>query len=99
MTESHHVTPASVVVVAPGVLSTQLGSEHVMLNLSDGTYYGLDEVGSEIWTLLQSPTSVTGICRAIVDTFDVDDETCLRDVVRLLNELMARGLVEERVSP
>lgn len=98
MTGSDGLTPASMVVVAPGVLSTELGSEQVMLNLADGTYYGLNEVGSEIWKRLQTPASVAEICEAIEEVFEVDDEVCFRDVVRLLDELIARGLVERRSS-
>jgi hypothetical protein len=87
---------ASTVVVAHDVLSTELGAEHVMLNLRDGTYYGLDEVGSAIWKLLQSPVTVAEICDAILDTYEVDADRCRRDVVRLLTELVERGLVEIR---
>ena len=87
---------ASTVVVAHDVLSTELGSEHVMLNLRDGTYYGLDEVGSAVWKLLQSPVTVAQICDAILDTYEVDADRCRRDVVRLLTELVERGLVEIR---
>ncbi len=90
---------ASTVVVAPDVLSTQLGTEQVMLNLRDGTYYGLDEVGSRIWMLLQSPVQVGSICDAIAGEYDVEADRCRADVFRLLHELMQRGLVEIRTSP
>ena len=77
----------------------ELGSEQVMLNLRDGTYYGLDEAGSEIWKLLQKPITVSEICDAIVGAFDVDAERCHRDVVRLLSDLVDRGLIDFRTSP
>ena len=99
MTASPPLDAASTVVVAPDVLSTQLGSEHVMLNLRDGTYYGLDEVGSRIWMLLQTPIQVAGICDVIAGEYDVDADRCRADVFRLLHELMRRGLVEIRTSP
>jgi hypothetical protein len=98
MTAAPGIHPESTVVVAPDVLSTQLGSEQVMLNLRDGTYYGLDEVGSEIWRLVQQPIRVSDICDAILDAYDVDPGRCREDVIRLLGELMQRGLVELRPS-
>jgi len=79
---------SAIVVAAHDVLSSELGSEHVLLNLADGIYYGLDDVGSDIWKLLQTPVSVGDICRAIVETRDVDTERCRSDVVKLLGELL-----------
>ncbi len=88
--------PSARVVIAPDVLSSELGSEHVLLSLRDGMYYGLDDVGGEIWKLLQEPVSVADICRAIVEAYDVDPARCRRDVEALIAELEARQLVELR---
>lgn len=84
------------VVAASDVLSSELGSEHVLLNLQDGTYYGLEEVGGDIWKLLQTPIAVADICRSLVDAYDVDPERCREDVLKLLGELAERRLVEIR---
>jgi len=96
MTAESKLDLSSTVVVAGDVLSSELGTEQVMLSLRDGIYYGLDEVGSEIWKLLQTPITVGEICRAIADNYDVEPERCRRDVVRLLGELLERRLVELR---
>ena len=93
---SHPLPLSAVVVVANEVLSSELGSEHVLLNLGDGIYYGLEDVGSDIWKLMQEPVSIGDICRAIVETREVDPERCRRDVVKLLGELVDRRLVEVR---
>ena len=95
---SHVMHPAiaesATLVVAPDVLSSELGSEHVLLNLTDGTYYGLDEVGGEIWKRLQAPTTIAEICRALVDLFDVEPMRCRQDVETLLADLLAHGLIQ-----
>ena len=88
----------SIVVVAADVLSSRLGSEQVMLNLRDGTYYGLGDVGSEIWALLQQPITIGEICDAVVESYEVDAERCRRDVMRLVDDLIRRGLAERRSS-
>lgn len=90
------IAPSAIVVIANDVLSSELGSEHVLLNLRDGTYYGLEDVGGDIWKLLQAPISVGDICCAIVETYDVEPARCRRDVVRLLGELAERRLIELR---
>ena len=81
-------------VVAKEVLATELGSEFVMLNLADGIYYGLDEVGGEIWKLLATPVTAAEICRAISSSFDVEPDECRADVQQFLESLASRGLIE-----
>jgi Coenzyme PQQ synthesis protein D (PqqD) len=87
---------SAIVVAANDVLSSELGAEHVLLNLRDGIYYGLEDVGSDIWKMLQKPVPVGDICNAIYETRDVDPERCRRDVLKLLDELVERHLVELR---
>jgi Coenzyme PQQ synthesis protein D (PqqD) len=69
-------------------------SEYVVLSLKNGTYYGLDNVGAEVWRLVETPTTVGDICGKLVEMFEVDGDTCRRDVLRLVNELADNGLVE-----
>jgi hypothetical protein len=99
MSDAQDPVSALTVVVASDVLSSELGSEHVMLNLRDGTYYGLEAVGSDIWKLLQQPITVAEICRALIDTYEVEPERCREDVAKLVGELVERGLVEVRNPP
>ena len=82
--------------MAPDVLGSELGSEVVMLSLRDGTYYGLDAVGAEVWRLIQSPSTIGHIVATIVDIFDVDEERCRTDVVALISALRDRQLVHVR---
>ena len=90
---------SSTVVVAAEVLSSELGTEHVLLNLRDGMYYGLEAVGSEVWTLLQRPITVAEICRVVSETHDVEPERCRADVIRLLSDMAERRLVDVRTNP
>jgi hypothetical protein len=61
-------------------------------------YYGLDEVGAEIWRLIQTPTTIDAIVTALVDTYDVDPDRCRTDTIALLENLAARELIEIRNS-
>ena len=90
------IPPSALVVIARDVLSSELGSEHVLLNLRDGMYYGLENVGGEIWKLVQKPVSIADICRAIVETYDVEPARCRRDVETIITKLAERQLVELR---
>ncbi|HEV7993958.1 MAG TPA: PqqD family peptide modification chaperone [Gemmatimonadaceae bacterium] len=88
-------TAASRIVVSDEQVFTTLGGEAVILGLRDGVYYGLDAVGARVWELLVEPRLVSELVAAIVGEFDVTPERCERDLVTLLDDLAARGLVRE----
>lgn len=75
-------------------VSSDLAGEEVILNLANGTYYGLNEVGSQIWTLVQTPQSVNEICTELQETYDVDPDVLDQDVRALLAELHEAELIE-----
>jgi Coenzyme PQQ synthesis protein D (PqqD) len=75
------------------VLASDLAGEIVLLNLSDGVYYGLDAVGTHIWHLLAQPAAVRAIVDDIVAHFDVDASRCGPDVLAFLEDLQAHGLL------
>ena len=75
-------------------VSSTLDGEEVILNLADGTYYGLNEVGARIWSLLQEEPMLHRVRDRIVDEYDVAHEQCERDLVGLVRELEEAGLVE-----
>lgn len=96
MSTESTIPDSATVAVAPDVLGSELGSEVVMLSLRDGTYYGLDDVGAEIWRLIQRPMTIEHIVASLVDTYDVDAGRCRTDVISLVTTLRDRGLVEIR---
>ena len=89
------------IVAAREVLVSMFGDEIVLLNLRDGVYYGLEDVGARVWMLLEQPVTVAAIREALVSEYDVEPERCDRDTRALLTELAANGLIEirERAEP
>ena len=88
------VTLQSTVVASERQVSSDLGGEAVILQLESGVYHGLNAVGAAIWALLREPKSVEEIQKAILADFAVDAERCQRDVLALLRQLEAEGLIE-----
>lgn len=86
------------VVAVSHQITSAVGGEVVILNLNSGTYYGLEATGAYIWTLLEKPRSIQEIADMVFRQYDVDRETCERDVKALVDELLAQKLVEV-VSP
>ncbi len=88
------VDGCSVVVAAGEQVSCELAGEQVILSLKNGVYYGLDPVGTFIWNLIQGPTRVFEVRDALLEQYDVDPDRCERDLLSLLQDLAAQGLVE-----
>ena len=88
-------SPEMTVKVAEGrQLSTTLAGEVVILDIERGVYYGLDTVGAEVWTRLQSPSTLGDLVDHVVNRYDVDRSTADADIQSLLRELLALGLIE-----
>jgi hypothetical protein len=88
----------SVVVESEGHVSADLRGEAVVLSVQRGSYFGLDEVGARIWSMLREPIQVLAIRDAIVSEFEVTPETCQRDLLEFLGELLSEGLIDVRTS-
>ena len=69
------------------------------LNIERGVCYGLDPIGSDIWTLIEQPISFRALCTAVEARYRVDHATCERDVGDLLRELCGEGLVILHPAP
>ncbi|MDR6804040.1 esterase/lipase superfamily enzyme [Dyadobacter sp. BE34] len=76
-------------------ISSKVAGETVILNHSKGAYYGLDEVGVLIWeTLEKGPQTIEALCDVVIGEYDVDADTCKRDIEGLLKDLISERLVE-----
>ena len=86
----------TVVAAASQQVSSEVGGETVVLELERGVYYGLQGVGPRVWELLREPGTVASIRDALVAEFEVEPDRCERDLLDLLDTMVARGLVEVR---
>jgi hypothetical protein len=86
----------TIIQVRSGVLFRQLGDELVALDLESGRYFGLNEVGSRIWDLLQTPRSLGSIQEALLQEYEVPADDLWRDLESLISELVRHGLADIR---
>ena len=78
--------------VKPDVVFRLLGAEAILLSLDGGVYFGLNEVGARIWSLL-ADHPVDDVARRLADEFDVTAAEARADVESLAEQLVARGLL------
>lgn len=74
-------------------MAREVGDETVILDLSNGTYYGLDAVGTRVWALISQGLALDEVCTRMLDEFAVDRDTLLYDLSALVDELLSRGLL------
>ncbi|TQI71968.1 coenzyme PQQ synthesis protein D (PqqD) [Gramella sp. Hel_I_59] len=76
------------------VLSSKIGNEAVLMCMEAESYYGLDPIGSRIWQLLiESPKTIQEVIDVLLQEYDVDQETCSRDVHSFIDEMISRKLI------
>ncbi len=79
--------------VPEDVLFTELSGEAVVLNVRTGKYYGLDEVGTRMWSLLAQHGQIQPAYRALLQEYDVADGQLQQDLLSLVDELASHGLL------
>lgn len=76
------------------VVMRELEDEAILLNLETERYFGLDEIGTRMWTELVASPSVEGACEVLEREFEVEPATLRRDVDALVAQLVDSGLLE-----
>jgi len=79
--------------VNESVVFRELDAEAVLLDLESGVYFGLDAVGTRVWTLLLEHGTPEQVCARMLEEYDVSPEILREDVLRLVGELAGKGLV------
>lgn len=88
-----NVQVSTVVARSAEVIASQIDGEVVMMNVAMGSYTLLDDIGSEIWGLLERPCLVSDLCEMLIERYDVKKDLCQRDLLAFLNELVASNII------
>ncbi len=81
------------VVLSPEVISQEVSGETVLLDLNSENYFGLDEVGTRIWQLIQETGELQAVYDTLLAEYEVAPEQLLQDLEKLLTDIQAAGLV------
>jgi predicted transcriptional regulator len=83
----------STITISKQVMAQELAGETVLLDLASESYFGLDEVGTRVWQLLQSGKNQPAIVDTLLEEYEVERAKLEQDVAELLNRLSDAGLV------
>lgn len=82
--------------VSQKVLSSKIDEEVILMSIEADSYFGLDPIASHIWELLsKQPTTINELVQILVEAYEVDEETCRKDVLTFVNNMYARKLIEK----
>lgn len=76
-----------------GVMATDLGDEVVVLNSQSRAMHTLNETGCVVWTCAEEGLDV--VVEQLCANFLIDSDTVRSDATELLDELVAKGLLDE----
>ncbi|MDT3322214.1 PqqD family peptide modification chaperone [Shewanella sp. SP1S2-4] len=74
--------------------SAPMGEELVMMDMSQGQYFGLNSIASQIWSLLTEPKSIDDLVVELMSLFNVTEEECRADTALFLHQLVDKQLVK-----
>jgi hypothetical protein len=80
--------------INPTTATAEIDGQLVALDIKAGVCFGLNEVATHIWKLLDRHRAVPDLCDALVGIYEVDRKTCEEQTRALLHELVDAGLVE-----
>lgn len=75
-------------------ISTTLNNEEVILHTESEKYFGLNELGTQLWRSLEEPRTVDELLTTVHEEFDISEEQSRKDVETFIEELESAGLIE-----
>ena len=76
------------------VIFQPLKDEIILLNMKTQKYFGLDDVGSDIWRLLVECGDLETVADRMIAEYDADRDTIRKDLGILIDRLLEAGLLK-----
>lgn len=77
----------------PDIVSSEIDGETVMMDKSFEKYFGMKDIATRIWHLLENETSLQQLCKQLTTEYEVSFEQCLKDVEPFICELIKQDMV------
>lgn len=85
--------------ISKEVLSQEVNGETVLLDLEGESYFGLNQVGTRIWQLLEAEKPFGEMLDILLHEYETSGEQLENDVGELLVKLKDAGLVKRLCAP
>ncbi len=82
------------IIVADTVFAQEIDGEMVLLDMNIENYFGLDEIGTDIWKTVEDKKVIQDVYETLLEEFDVEEEVLKKDLIDFIKELESSGLIE-----
>jgi len=82
------------VVIGDAVLYQELEDEVVLLNMSNQQYYGLNDVGAQMWKCLMEVGNLATAGERLSNSYEAEEGIIRADLEELVRDLLAAGLLK-----
>ena len=80
----------------PEVCAAELDGEICLFEPVRAEYLNLNNTGSAIWNLLESPTTLDYLLAELQERYAVDSTTCRLETEAFIREALKRGMLQEQ---
>jgi hypothetical protein len=88
-----NITDATVISRSPSVLTAEVDGEIVMMSIEQGRYFGLDDIGCDIWRRIEPPCSFAKLIEGLAADYEADRATIRTGVQNLLGHMVEHNVV------
>ena len=75
-------------------VASDIDGQAIMMSIENSKYFGMDEVGTSIWNLLDQNPSFEELISNLMAEYEIDRETCENDTKAFLERLLQYKLIE-----
>jgi hypothetical protein len=93
MNQKQKIGRSTIVVRVEGLCTGELDGEAVLMSIDQGRYHGMDQIGTRIWRLIETPLVISDLCDQLRKEYRVTPEECERDVMAFLDQLAQANLL------
>jgi hypothetical protein len=102
ITASDPIPPHASISIAPTAVATPTDTECLVHNLETGTTYRLNDVGTRIWELLETGSTIADTTAVIRSEYrvpdDISSDQIAADITAIVTDLHRYGLVHVGAS-
>lgn len=73
-------------------LANKLGAEMVMMNMENGDFVSLNQVGADIWELSETPITVNELIAHLLTKYEIEEGQCRNETLEFLNESVEQNI-------
>jgi hypothetical protein len=71
----------------------KVGDESIIINLTTGSYYSLNDTGTIFWELLDGQRTIADCAQLVAAEYDVEARVVEADLIDIATEFQSEGLI------